>query len=84
MVGIDYKKAIWYGSAKLDNRLFQKIQYFRRSNKVYWKYQGKLERGTDSRKKKLTWGENPERDLPGRCTNTITVCSNDNASQSHA
>ena len=31
-------------------------------------YDGKLESGTDSRKKALNWGKNPERDFPGRCT----------------
>ena len=31
--------------------------------------------------KKLSRGEKLERDLPGRCTITITICNSDDASQ---
>ena len=33
----------------------------------------------DSRRKKLNWGENPERNLPGKCTLSITICNSDDA-----
>ena len=36
-----------------------------------------------SRRKKLYWGENPERDLPGRYANNVTICSSNDATQSH-
>ena len=39
----------------------------------------KLESGIISRKKKYSWGENPERYIPGRCTITITICDSDDA-----
>ena len=73
------QNGIWYSSAKLDNRLFQNVQDIPQSHKVYQKYQEKLESQTDSRRKKLSWRENPERDLPERCAITITICDRDNA-----
>ena len=39
--------------------------------------------GTNSRRKKLDWGENPERNLPERCTVTITICNSDDTIQSY-
>ena len=33
--------------------------------------------------KKLNWDENPERNMPGRCAITITICNSDDATQSH-
>ena len=33
--------------------------------------------------KKLSRGENPERDLPGRCAITITICNSDDTTESH-
>ena len=44
---------------------------------------GNMVSGTDSRKKKFNWGENPERDLPGRSTLTISICKNDGVNESH-
>ena len=32
--------------------------------------------------KKLSWGENPESDFPGRCAITIILYNNDDAHQS--
>ena len=76
-------EGLWYGPAKLDNRLSQNVLDTRRSYKVYRKYHGKLESQNDSKRKKLNRGENLERDLPGRCALTITICNWDDATQSH-
>ena len=38
---------------------------------------------TDSMKKKLNWGENSERDLPGEGAITITICNSEDATQSY-
>ena len=82
--GVDWlQKSIWYGLTKLDNRLSQNVHYIWLSHKVYPEYQGKLEQETDSRTENLSWGENPERDLPGRCTITITICNSKDASEPH-
>ena len=77
------EKSIWYSLANLDNRLSQNVQDTRRRNKVYWEYDEKLVSGIDSRREKLSWGENLERDLPGRCTIAIKICNSDDATESH-
>ena len=82
--GVDWRqKGTWHGPTKLANRLPQNIQEIRQSHKVYQKYHGKLESGTDSRRKKLNWGENPEKDLPEGYAITIIICNSDDATQSH-
>ena len=48
-----------------------------RSHKVYREYYGKLESGTDSRKKELN------RDLSGRCAVTVIICNSDDATESY-
>ena len=48
---------------------------------VYREYHGKLESGTDSRRQKISRGENLNRDLPWKCT--ITICNSDDTSESH-
>ena len=70
------ENGIWYGPAKMNNRLSKNVQDIRWSHKVYRKYHGKLESLTDSRREKLSWEENPEKDLPGRCAIIFTICNN--------
>ena len=43
----------------------------------------KRESGIDSKKKKFSWGKNPERHLPERCAFTITICNCKNATKPH-
>ena len=50
---------------------------------VYWEYNEKLERGTDSPKEKLSLEENTVRDITGWRTITITICNGIIASESH-
>ena len=38
-----------------------------------------MESGIDSRRKKLSWGKNPDRYIPGRCAITITIRNSDSA-----
>ena len=64
---------IRYGLTKLDT---QNVQDIRRNHE-------KLESGIDSRRKKLSWSENPEWYIPGRCAITITISDNEDATQSH-
>ena len=49
---------ILYESSKLNYRLSQNVHDMRWNHKVYWEHNGKLESGTNSRRKKLSWGEN--------------------------
>ena len=48
---------------------------------AYHKYHENQAGLIDIRKKKLNWGENSVRDLPGRYA--ITICNSDDATQSH-
>ena len=77
------QKDMRYGPTKLDNRLSKNIQDIWRSNKVHQVKNEKLETWTNSRRKKLSWGENPERNPPGRCAITITICDSDDATELH-
>ena len=71
-------KSIWYGPAKLSQNVLDITQ----SHKVHRGNHEKLESGNDNWSKKLNWGKNPERYIPGRWTITITICDSDNAIQS--
>ena len=73
----------WQGPTKLDNRLFQNVQYIQLSHKVYWEYHEKLENGTESKSKKLSWGKNPERNFSGRCAIAIIICNSNDTTQSN-
>ena len=78
-----FQKDIRWGPTKRNNRLSENIQVIQRSHKVYRELHGKLESGNDSRRKKLCLGENPERNVPGICVITITICNSDDATESH-
>ena len=82
--GLDWlQKGIWYGPAKLDNKLPQNVQDIRSSHKLYRENYENLKSGIDSRRAKLSWSEDPERYIPGRCNITITICNSDDTSQPH-
>ena len=82
--GLDWlQKSIRYGPVKLDNRISKCTRYPTKS----WSHRRnhkKLVSGINSRKKKFTWDENPERYIPGRCTITITIGNSDDATQSNS
>ena len=60
--GLDWlQKGIWYGSAKLDNKLPQNVQNIRGIDKLYRGNHENLEHGIDSRRKKLGWSKDPKR-----------------------
>ena len=49
--GLDWRqKGIWYGPAKLHNKLPQNVQNIRWSHKLYWENHENLESGIDSRR----------------------------------
>ena len=77
------QKDIWYGPAKLDDRLSENVQDIQQSHKAYQGNHERLGSGTDSKKKKLSWGENPEKYLPGRCAITIIICNSNDATELH-
>ena len=77
------QKYIGHCSAKLDNTMSLNVQDIRLSHKVYRENHEKLESWTVSRRKKLSWGENPERNLPGRCTVNITIYNSDDTIESY-
>ena len=54
------------------------------SHKIYQEKHGNLESEIDSRRKKLSWGKDPERYNPGRCTITFDICNSDDAMQPHS
>ena len=82
--GMDWlQKGIRYGPAKLNNRLSQNVQNIQRSHKVHRENHEKQESGTESRRKKLSRGANPERNLPGRWAFTFTICNSGDATESH-
>ena len=72
--GVDWlHKSIWHCHAKLDNRLSQNVQdeviKFIENTMDNWRME------LIARGKSL--GEIPEKDLPRRCTITITICRSD-------
>ena len=77
------QKGIWCSCAKLDNKLTQNVQNITWSYKLYWQNHENLERGIDSRRKKLCWNKDPKRDFPRRCTITLTIHNCHEATQTH-
>ena len=64
---------IW--SAKLNNKLPQNVRGIRRSHKLNRENHEKLESGIDSKRKKLSWSEDPERYIPRRCAVIFAICN---------
>ena len=80
--GMDWlQKGRWYGLSKLDYRLSQNALDIRRSRKVFREYHGKFESWIDYRKKKIIWGKNLARVLPGRCSITISIFNSNAATE---
>ena len=74
---------IWFPQSWILHCLkMYKILY--KSHKIYREERGNLKSGTDSRRKKPSRGEDPERHIPGRCTITITIWHSDDATQWHS
>ena len=72
--GLDWlQKGIWYGSAKLDNKLLQNVQNITCSHKLYRQKHENLESWIDSRRKKLSWSKDPKRYFSRRCSITVTI-----------
>ena len=67
MAKIDNKKA------KLDNKLLQNIQDIKLSQNFYRENHKNLENWIDSKTKKLSWSDDPERYIPGWYTITTTL-----------
>ena len=42
-----------------------------------------MESGIDSRRKKFSWGKDPERYIPRRYAITISICNSDDNTQPH-
>ena len=61
------KKDLWYGSAKLDNKLPQNVQNIIWSHKLHRENHENLESGINSKRKKLTWNKDPKMYFPRRC-----------------
>ena len=83
MAWIDYKKGIWNGLAKLDNKLPQNVQNIRWSHKLYQENHKNLESGIDSKRKKLSWSKDPKMYFSRRCTITVIVHNFDDATSPH-
>ena len=72
--GLDgLQKGIWYGSAKLDNKLPQNVQNIRWSHKLYGENHENMESGIDSWRKNLSGSEDPKRYISRRCAITVTT-----------
>ena len=77
------QKGIWYGSAKLDNKLSQNVQNITRSHKLHRKKHEKLESWINSRRKKLGWSKDQKKYFPRRCTITLTIHNCHDATKPH-
>ena len=77
------QKGIWYGSAKLDNKLSQNVQNITRNYKLHRKKHEKLEIWINSRRKTLRWNKDPKRDFPRRCTVTPIIHNCHDATKPH-
>ena len=82
MAGIGNKKAfaIFLQSWNIEG---PKIYKYSTKSLSLSRKQRKLKSEIDSRKKKFSWCENPERYIPKRCAITITSCKSDDATESH-
>ena len=77
--GVDWQqKGLRYSPPNLDNTPSQNVLVI----KFIEKNHENLDSGIDGRRKKLNWGKSPERYIPRRCTITIIICNNHNATQS--
>ena len=56
-----------------ENRLLKNVDDIRKSHKVHHKSLEKLENGSNFKRENSVKGENPERNLPGRCAFAITT-----------
>ena len=82
--GLDrLQKGIWYGSAKLDNKLSQNVQNITQNHKLHRKNHEKLDSWINNRRKKLGWNKDPKRDFPRRCTVTPTIHNCHDATKPH-
>ena len=73
MAWIDYKKGIWYGSAKLENKLSQNVQNITWSHKLHRENHENLESWIDSRRKKLDWNKDPKMYFQMRWAITLII-----------
>ena len=72
--GLDWQqKSIWYGSAKLDNKVSQNVQNIAWSQKLHRENHKNLESWIDSRRKKLGWNKDPKKYFLRRCTITLII-----------
>ena len=76
-------KSIWYGSAKLDNKISQNVHNITQSRKLHRNSHEKLDSWINSRRKKLDWNKNPQRYFPRRYTVTPTIYICHNATKPH-
>ena len=53
------------------------------NHKFYRENHENVERGIDSRREKLSWSEDPNMDIPRRCTITIIIYNYDDTTQTH-
>ena len=67
------QKGIWYGPARLDNKLPQNVQNITWSHKLYRENHENLESGIDSRRKKLRWSKDPKGYISRRCSITVNI-----------
>ena len=82
--GLDWlQKGIWYGSIKLDNILSQNVQNITWSHKLHRNDHEDLERGADSRRKKISWKKIPKRNFPRRCTIKFTLHNSHDTTEPH-
>ena len=81
--GLDWlQKGIWYGPTKLGNKLPQNAHNNRWSHKLYRENHENLESGIDSWRAKFSWREDSKKkNIPRRCTITITIYNCDDATE---
>ena len=83
--GLDWQqKGIWYGSAKLDNKLSQYVQDITWRHKHHRENLENLQSGASSRREKLGWNKDPKRDFSRRHTIILTIHNCHDATERHA
>ena len=78
LYGVDWlQNDIWSSPVQLEYKLSRND--IRPSHKILWENHGNLENGIENWRVKLSWSEDPEGYIQGRCTITITIWNSDYA-----
>ena len=78
------RKVLWYGPAKLHDKLPQNVQNIRWSHKLYRENHENLESGIDKRRENVSWGKNPKKYFSRKCIIPVNIHNCHDATSPHA